>query len=101
MGERVKSLEGKYPDDADREFFIQAILSRLEDVDLDILEFAAKFKEQDHTMAEVKQYLSDLGKMDQYQKTCERFKQIKIELVERCKKGDLPGVLIAGVERWW
>jgi hypothetical protein len=43
--DRVKALEQKYPDEAN-EYTVECILSRLEDVDLDVLECAAKYREK-------------------------------------------------------
>lgn len=97
LSDRISTLEQKYPDEAD-DYSVQCILSRMTDADLNILERAAKYRERNHTMEEVEKYLNDLGKLEEYWKALEHGRQIHAELIERAKRDDLPGIMIAGRE---
>jgi hypothetical protein len=98
LADRVASLEQKHPDD--QEYLIQCILSRMPDNQVDLLDDASRMTDRGMTLEEIENAMTDAGKFDLFSEVYDSFNQIQADLRERAKRGDLPGIIIAGREVW-
>jgi hypothetical protein len=96
--ERVKTLEENSPPDT--KYVVECILSRLTDDELGIMETVAKMYESGFAEDAIEKKMGP-DQWQEYQKMLEHFKEIHKGLIARAEAGDCPGILIAGVERWW